>query len=303
VTLIVPDHDNALVDAVQALFQDNKISCDRLTFEDTIPEGQDIISMVDFGEPYLYNITAAKWTTFITCLCSFKGSMIWVTPSTQTSPNSSMIHGMTRTLRAELRKDVTVVEIDDTESRAYLSSSKSLLKIYQGLNERRKARDVDPDYEYWIADGGDIKVPRFHWTTGEQQLASIAAPSTKAVTKENPTPATPATPVQFRSDAGYLLVGGLGGLGRAISTWMVENGARNIIFFSRSAEESPGTTPFFNELRGKGCMVSTFAGSVNKLSDVKDAVEQSDVPIAGVMQMSAVMKVSISYLSEFQTNL
>ncbi len=32
-----------------------------------------------------------------------------------------------------------------------------------------------------------------------------------------------------------LLVGGLGGLGRAIASWMAEQGARNLIFLSRSA--------------------------------------------------------------------
>lgn len=32
-------------------------------------------------------------------------------------------------------------------------------------------------------------------------------------------------PLQFRSDASYLIAGGVGGLGRAISTCMVEHGA------------------------------------------------------------------------------
>ena len=33
----------------------------------------------------------------------------------------------------------------------------------------------------------------------------------------------------------YLLAGGLGGLGRSVATWMVEHGARSLIFLSRSA--------------------------------------------------------------------
>jgi D-arabinose 1-dehydrogenase-like Zn-dependent alcohol dehydrogenase len=43
----------------------------------------------------------------------------------------------------------------------------------------------------------------------------------------------------FRSDRSYLLIGGLGGLGRSVATWMVENGACNLIFLSRSARDSP----------------------------------------------------------------
>ena len=48
-----------------------------------------------------------------------------------------------------------------------------------------------------------------------------------------------------------------------ISTWMVENGARNILFLSRSAKEGPETALSFDELRALGCEVLTVAGSVS----------------------------------------
>ena len=38
--------------------------------------------------------------------------------------------------------------------------------------------------------------------------------------------------LRLHASAAYLLVGGLGGLGRAISVWMVEHGARHLIFLS-----------------------------------------------------------------------
>ncbi|OBT45611.1 Type I Iterative Polyketide synthase (PKS) [Pseudogymnoascus sp. WSF 3629] len=41
-------------------------------------------------------------------------------------------------------------------------------------------------------------------------------------------------------DASYLLVGGLGGLGRAIARWMMQHGAKNIIFLSRSGLDKEG---------------------------------------------------------------
>ena len=81
---------------------------------------------------------------------------------------------------------------------------------------------------------------------------------------------------------------------------MVENGARSILFLSRSAKEDPKTTPFFDELRALGCEVLTFAGSVTNLSDVKAALMQATKPVAGVMQMSAVIRVCIcSHLSKY----
>ena len=103
------------------------------------------------------------------------------------------------------------------------------------------------------------------------------------------------TPVEqtlvLRPEASYLLVGGLGGLGRAISTWMVEHGARNIIYLSRSAGESGQDKAFFRELETQGCSVQAFPGSVTSLDDVKRVVENAAAPIAGVMHMPLVLRV------------
>lgn len=307
ITLVVPDDHHPLVNAVQTALQENGIGCDRFTFEGNIPQGQDMISIVDFGEPYLYNITEARFRQFVNRLSGFKGAVIWVTPTAQiycNNPNSSMILGMARTLRAELRKDFTVVEID-VEAATFLSSSKSLVQIYQSLSYRAKARIIDPDYEYAIVDGV-IKIPRIHWTTGKEELSECVGHLTTDESDSQilQTPnGCPSTPVRFRSDACYLLVGGLGGLGRVISTWMVENGARNMLFLSRSAKEGPNTTPFFDELRARGCRVSTYAGSVTSLSDVEAAVQQATGPVAGIMQMSAVMRVCISTLIRARADL
>ena len=46
----------------------------------------------------------------------------------------------------------------------------------------------------------------------------------------------------FNPKAAYLLVGGLGGLGRAVSLWMAERGARHLTYLSRSAGDSVWAT-------------------------------------------------------------
>jgi len=268
VTFIVPKYHLPLVRAVEKTFASHNVTCIKRALDDDIPPGQDIIVFVDFDEPYLYNITEPGLKEFVKLVASMKGSMIWVTPNAQIScqnPNSAMILGMLRTIRSEFRKDITVVEVDSKRS-TNDASSKSLLQIYQRLSQRTKSKDLDPDYELAIVDG-DIKIPRLQWTTAEDSK-----------------------PVCFRSNACYFLVGGLGGLGKMISTWMVENGARNIMFFSRSAKEEPETTPFFEHLRSQDCEVSLFAGDVTSLADVEGAVKKATKPIAGVMQMSAVMR-------------
>ncbi|PVH94050.1 KR-domain-containing protein [Periconia macrospinosa] len=95
---------------------------------------------------------------------------------------------------------------------------------------------------------------------------------------------------QFRGDACYILVGGLGGLGRAISTWMVECGARNLIYLSRSAGKSAVDQAFFSELEAQNCHVTAVLGSVSSMEDIERAVGSVSVPIAGVMQMSMVLR-------------
>lgn len=298
VTLVVPEDHHALVEIVFSTLQDNGISCDRCAFEGNIPQGQDMIVLIDFGEPYLYNITATRFRSFANRLSTFKGSIIWVTPSASLScinPNASMILGMTRTLRAETRKDITVVEIED-QAVTFPSSSHSLVEIYQNLTYRAKSGSIDPDYEYAIVDG-DIKIPRFHWTTKSQELteyvnySSIDGDGSKIL--QYPKGSQPKLP-HFRSDACYVLVGGLGGLGRVIATWMVENGTRSIMFISRSAKEGPETTPFFDELRALGCEVLNFGGDVTSFVDVESALKQATRPVKGLMQMSAVMRVGTS---------
>ena len=298
VTLVVPDGHHALVEVVFNTLRDNDISCDRCTFEDDIPQGQDMIVLVDFGEPYLYNITATRFRVFADRFSTLRGSIIWVTPSASLScinPCASMIIGMIRTVRAETRKDITVVEIEDLAV-TFPSSSQSLVKIYQNLSHRAKSGSIDPDYEYAIVDG-DIKIPRLHWTTKSQELKECVSHSMingdGSEVLQYPNGDRPRL-TYFQSDACYALVGGLGGLGRVIATWMVENGARSIMFISRSAKEGPETTPFFDELRALECEVLAFEGDVINFSDVDAALKQATRPVKGIMQMSAVMKVCTS---------
>ncbi|KAK1139769.1 Type I Iterative Polyketide synthase (PKS) [Aspergillus melleus] len=92
--------------------------------------------------------------------------------------------------------------------------------------------------------------------------------------------------VTFDPDAAYLLVGGLGGIGRSIATWMVEHGAKHLIFLSRSAGQSANDQAFLYELHVQGCDASAVKGDVSILADVQRAVDGSSHPIRGMLQLS-----------------
>lgn len=96
-------------------------------------------------------------------------------------------------------------------------------------------------------------------------------------------------PIEFSGSASYLLIGGLGGLGRAISTWMVDHGARELLYLSRSAG-SMSNDSFVNELQSMGCDVKLVSGDVTELEDVARAVAATTSPLKGVVQMSMVLR-------------
>ncbi|KAK4498761.1 hypothetical protein PRZ48_009271 [Zasmidium cellare] len=92
--------------------------------------------------------------------------------------------------------------------------------------------------------------------------------------------------LHFNSTESYFLVGGLGGLGRAIATWMVELGARHLTFFGRSAGKSDDDQAFIKELKSIGVTVNTVRGSVTEIKDVTRAVEAAGPTLKGVLQLS-----------------
>ncbi|KAF2258097.1 reducing polyketide synthase [Lojkania enalia] len=94
-------------------------------------------------------------------------------------------------------------------------------------------------------------------------------------------------------NATYLLVGGLGGLGRSLAMELVASGARNIAFFSRSSDAKPEAKAAVDQLRIHGAMVKLYSGDVADEDSFLAAMKQcSDElpPIKGVVQMAMVLR-------------
>ncbi|KAI1173516.1 fatty acid synthase S-acetyltransferase [Nemania sp. FL0916] len=96
---------------------------------------------------------------------------------------------------------------------------------------------------------------------------------------------------KFSRTASYLLVGGLGGIGRAVARWMVEQGAGELVFLSRNAGADPEDNAFLEELESAGCLKARLvAGDVTRLEDIRKAVETVTTPLKGVIQMAMVLR-------------
>ncbi|KAF4954956.1 hypothetical protein FSARC_11985 [Fusarium sarcochroum] len=102
--------------------------------------------------------------------------------------------------------------------------------------------------------------------------------------------------LQLPSDASYLLVGGLGGLGRATSAWLAEHGAKNLIFVSRSGAAKPEAAALVERLEKAGVNVVVLRCDVSdydKLSfGVHDALKTMP-PIRGLIHGGMVLNDSI----------
>lgn len=99
------------------------------------------------------------------------------------------------------------------------------------------------------------------------------------------------TQIQFDPLASYLLVGGLGGLGRALAVWLVERGAKHFVFLSRSRGGMTGNK-LSVELEAMGCSLIVVKGSVNNLQDVEEAISKAPYPFKGVFHLAMVQRVS-----------
>jgi NADPH:quinone reductase-like Zn-dependent oxidoreductase/NAD(P)-dependent dehydrogenase (short-subunit alcohol dehydrogenase family) len=94
----------------------------------------------------------------------------------------------------------------------------------------------------------------------------------------------------LNGDASYLLIGGLGGLGRSMSVWMAQNGARHLTYLSRSAGSGAHDADLVTELRSMGCTVQLLQGDVANPDDVARVVNGTVAPLRGVIQMSMVLR-------------
>ncbi|KAG9192485.1 hypothetical protein G6011_11219 [Alternaria panax] len=101
--------------------------------------------------------------------------------------------------------------------------------------------------------------------------------------------AIPAPKLHLDESSSFLLVGGLGGLGRAVARHLVAEGARHLVFLSRSAGSRPEDHDTVEELQSMGCKVSMVKGSVVNKEDVCRAISQAP-NLKGIIQASMVLR-------------
>lgn len=95
-------------------------------------------------------------------------------------------------------------------------------------------------------------------------------------------------------NATYLLVGGLGGLGRSLAGMFIDSGARNIAFVSRSGDSGAEAKKTMEALSSRpGVNVKAYKADMAELSSFEAAMAQCSSelpPVKGVVQMAMVLR-------------
>ncbi|KAF2181154.1 KR-domain-containing protein [Zopfia rhizophila CBS 207.26] len=99
----------------------------------------------------------------------------------------------------------------------------------------------------------------------------------------------------FDPNMTYIVAGGLGGIGRSITKWMVRNGARNLFLPSRPRSDghSASRKAFLAELRAEGVTVEApfcDVGNREQLEAALNVCSQNMPPIKGCIHSAMVLK-------------
>ncbi|KAI0132735.1 KR domain-containing protein [Xylariales sp. AK1849] len=124
---------------------------------------------------------------------------------------------------------------------------------------------------------------------------TLGAPKTIVQYEPSETPlmVLPSRPkLGFSPDSTYLLVGCLGGLGRSLTSWMMESGARRFVFLSRSGADSPSAAKLIKDIEAIGASTIVVKGDATSRADVVRAVQEvsSSYPVRGVVHAAMVLR-------------
>lgn len=98
----------------------------------------------------------------------------------------------------------------------------------------------------------------------------------------------------LHSDATYLITGGTGGLGRALASWMIKKGARNLVLVGRSSTPSAKVVELLKQYKGTDVCVRALACDVGSRTDLMRTAEAlRDLPkVRGVIHGALYLRVS-----------
>ncbi|KAI1499706.1 hypothetical protein F5X99DRAFT_430330 [Biscogniauxia marginata] len=118
----------------------------------------------------------------------------------------------------------------------------------------------------------------------------VVVPHAEDIIKATP----PKKPAQLlKADATYILIGGTGGLGRSMTSWMVSRGARHLVLVSRSGSASGKVKALIDEAAEVGAEIVIRRCDVSNPAEVEELINsglESLPPVRGLIHGAMVLR-------------
>ncbi|KIA75975.1 hypothetical protein HK57_00218 [Aspergillus ustus] len=161
-----------------------------------------------------------------------------------------------------------------------------VLKAVMELHEKGVVKPVGPISVFGV---GDIE-RAFRVMAAGRHVGKLVV----KINDDEKVKVLPTTPsVRLSADASYLLVGGLGGIGRSIISRLIKRGAKHLIVLSRSAANKPETRDILKEYEETGCTIAVRNCDVADAEALKEtlaSLAETIPPIRGVIQAAMVLQ-------------
>lgn len=142
---------------------------DFCTINQTPTPYQDIVSLLDIGDPFIHSLDGAGFNAFRDFVANLVDcGILWVTGATQIScqnPRYGLIHGMARTIRNELSIDFAILELESFDPRR----SDVVCKVLKEFQDRTQQQDTKCTME-WALSWGEVQISRYHRQSVREEL-------------------------------------------------------------------------------------------------------------------------------------
>lgn len=164
-------------------------------------------------------------------------------------------------------------------------NSKSLMTSLKKLFNSHKLPAL-PYRTFAIADAAHA----FRYITQARQIGKVVL--TMSGSKVSLSAEAPDSALRLNPEATYLVAGGLGGFGLAMSQWLVERGARNLVLSSRSGASTEESRAGVSAMQAAGAKITVIQSDVSDPSSVASLLQEiarSHPPLRGVFHVAMVL--------------
>ncbi|KAI0012628.1 hypothetical protein F4779DRAFT_614355 [Xylariaceae sp. FL0662B] len=289
VVLVSEDAESKLTSDLAEGLTKSGIAVIKKGLTEDIADEHNVIFALDLEKPFFGDISSQNWATFKSlmkrCESIPSRKLLWLLPPAQKNcqnPKSGLSVGLLRSIRSELGLSLTTLEVDPADA----SLTSYVANVFNKVLKDQSSEKLLPDREF-LVENGTIKVGRY---TPFSISSELARKTQNGTLEDMVASGTVGGVLSLDPEASYIVTGGLGGVGRAICSWMVERGARFITAISRSAGRSPQDKSFIAEMKSMGCVLTPIAGPIQDFEVVKSAVAQSPKPVKGVIHLAMVLR-------------